>query len=77
MVVESYGAWSPSAMAVLREISTRKMANSGDTHPKSDALHHLLSSLNITLMRSQARMLVLRSPAAVPDTVLLGYGKEE
>ena len=78
MVVESFGSWSPSAMSILRVVAAGRAcnANSGDILPKGDALHRLLTSLNVTLMRSQARMLVLRRPAVGPDSALLGYGNE-
>ena len=77
MVVESYGSWSPSAMAVLRKVAADRAAYGGNTLLKGEVLHHLLISLNVTLMRSQARMLVLRLPAESPNAALLGYGKED
>ena len=74
MAVESYGSWSPSAMAVIRDLSVNRSLQSANLS-KADALHELLTALNITLMRSQARMMVLRSPPT-PDSDLVGYGSE-
>ena len=73
MAVESYGSWPPSAMAVIRDLSVNRSLQSANLS-KADALHELLAALNITLMSSQARM-VLRSPPA-PDSDLVGYGSE-
>ena len=66
MVVESYGSWCPSAMSVLREVAVARAAKSGSDISKGAALHQILTALNVTLMRSQARMLVLRLPANGP-----------
>ena len=77
MAVETYGCWSPAAMSVLREVSKGQAATSGGTLSQGGALQQILTSLNVTLMRSQARMLVLRLPSANTGPALVGYGKEE
>ena len=77
MVVESYGAWCPSAFAILKEVSTSRAAYSGGTLSKGEALHQLVTTLNVALMRAQARMLVLRLPTSSPDAIINGYGIEE
>ena len=76
MVVETYGAWSPSAFAILKEVAASRSAYSGGLS-KGEALHQLVTTLNVALMRTQARMLVLRLPAASPDICVNGYGNEE
>ena len=75
MAVESYGSWCPSAMAVIRDMTIEHSMHSGNLS-KKEALHRLLAGLNVTLMRSQARMMVLRS-LPTPDPSLIGYGNME
>ena len=75
MAVESYGSWCPSAMAVIRDVAIEHSMHSGKLS-KKEALHRLLAGLNVTLMRSQARMMVLRS-SPTPDPALIGYGDME
>ena len=63
MAVESFGSWSDSAMGNLRRVAEHRSATSQGTQSPKKALRLLLTEMNITLMRSQARMLVTRMPA--------------
>ena len=77
MAVETYGSWNPAALSVMREVSKSRSAYSGGTLSQGDAFQQILTTLNVTLMRTQARMLVLRLPPVNTDPTLVGYGKEE
>ena len=70
MVVESYGAWSPSASAVLRKVGERCSHASGGLLSEGEATSRIFAELNITLMRFQARMMVARSPSEDPIATL-------
>ena len=63
MAVESFGSWSESARGILREVAERRSAASQGTLSRGKAFQRLLTEMNVTLMRAQARMLVLRMPA--------------
>ena len=65
MVVESFGSWSESALALLRDIGTQRANASKELMSRSQARNELLTELNVALMRSQARMMVSR--ICVPD----------
>ena len=60
MVVESFGSWSESALALLRDIGTQRANASKGLLSRDQARNDLLTDLNVTLMRSQARMMVSR-----------------
>ena len=72
MVVESFGSWSESALALLRDIGTQRANASKGFLSRSQARNELLTELNVTLMRSQARMMVSRIPVADPAESLVG-----
>ena len=63
MAVESFGPWSESARGILREVAERRSAASKGTLSRGKAFQRLLTEVNVTLMRAQAHMLVLRMPA--------------
>ena len=65
MVMESFGSWSESALALLRDIGTQRANASKELMSRSQARNELLTELNVALMRSQARMMVSR--ICVPD----------
>ena len=60
MVVESFGSWSKSAMAVLWKVGALRANSSKGLLTDAQARNDLLKELNVTLMRSQARMMVSR-----------------
>ena len=60
MVVESYGAWSSSASAVLRKVGERLSHASCGLLTEGGATSRIFTELNVTLMRLQARMMVNR-----------------
>ena len=60
MVVESYGAWSPSASAVIRKVGERLSHASCGLLTEGEATSRIFTELNVTLMRLQARMMVTR-----------------
>ena len=76
MAVESFGSWSDSAQAILREVAERRSAASQGTLSRGKAFQRLLTEMNVTLMRAQARMLVSRMPAENLRPSLRTWGRE-
>ena len=71
MVVESYGSWSSSALAVLRKVGERRAKASNGILSDGAATLQLVTDLNITLMRRQARMMISRMPVDDLPTPLI------
>jgi hypothetical protein len=66
MVVETYGAWDPAALIILNEI-----ANQYAKHQQLDpaaAAERLFTKLSVTLMRLNARMMLVRSNVKDTET---------
>ena len=72
MVVESFGSWSKSAMAVLWKVGALRANSSKGLLTDAQARNDLLKELNVTLMRSQARMMVSRIVVSDPQAPLEG-----
>ena len=60
MVVESYGSWSPTSLHMLKKIAGKRAATCKGDMSEQASMFFLLQDMNVTLMRSQARMLVRR-----------------
>ena len=72
MVVESFGSWSKSALAVLWKVGALRASASNGLLTDTQARNELLKELNVTLMRSQARMMVSRLVVSDPSAPLEG-----
>ena len=66
IVVESYGSWSASALAVLRKVGERRAKASNGILTDEASTLRLVTDMNVTLMRCQARMMITRLPAVDP-----------
>jgi hypothetical protein len=58
MVVETYGSWDPAALTILNEIANQYAMHQGIDAPV--AADRLLGRLSVTLMRLNARMMLVR-----------------
>jgi hypothetical protein len=58
MVVETYGSWDPAALTVLNEIGNQYALHQGLS--PAAAADRLFEKLSVTLMRLNARMLLVR-----------------
>jgi hypothetical protein len=65
MVVETFGAWDPAARTVLEQIADQYAIHQSVT--PSYASHILFQRLSVTLMRLNARMLLVRKPSLFAD----------
>ena len=61
-MVESYGSWSSSGLAVFRKVGERRAKTSNGILSDGAATLQLVTDVNITLMRRQARMMISRMP---------------
>jgi len=75
LVVESYGAWDPDAISVLRDIASRQAAH---THESTcSTMTWLMRRLSVTLQRVNARIILMRSAyAATPDDDIRAFDDE-
>jgi hypothetical protein len=71
MVVETFGSWAPDALVLLDEIATQYAIHQGCTG--AVAARILFQRLSVTLMRLNARMLLVRAPIGFSDEEPLGY----
>jgi hypothetical protein len=67
MVVETFGAWDPSARVALDKIADKYALHQGVAPAK--AASWLFTRLSVTLMRMNARMLLVRSTVGGVDEV--------
>ena len=72
MVVESFGSWSRSALTVLWKVGALRANASNGLLTDTQARNILLQELNVTLMRSRARMMVSRIVVSDPNDPLEG-----
>ena len=72
MVFESFGSWSRSAMTVLWKVGALRANVSNCLLTDTQARNILSQELNITLMRSQARMMVSMIVVSDPNAPLEG-----
>jgi hypothetical protein len=69
MVVETYGSWDPAALEILNEIANQYAVHQ-HIEPAA-AADRLLTRLSVTLMRLNARMMLVRSNHIDKDTKII------
>jgi len=66
LIVESYGAWGKEAIKVFSRLASHLATRSNS--PKSQVISSLYGRLNLTLVRANARALLLRGEGQLEDS---------